>query len=201
MSARPLIAAGLVIGLMCAPPAPPSAAAPPQILTEASPFLAAASPVFVAPVLPSESAAPRPAPVPGWHWPLAGSRHVVAPYRAPAHAYGSGHRGIDLAAAPGTAVLAPADGVVAFRGTVVDRPLLTIAHADGYVSTFEPMASALSPGDVVSAGDIIGAVDVGGHSAVGSLHVGVRLHGAYINPLLLFGAVPRAVLLPCCDPI
>jgi hypothetical protein len=88
---------------------------------------------------------------------------------------------------------------VAFRGTVVDRPLLTIEHPGGFVSTFEPLLSALSPGDPVSAGDPVGIVDHGGHAAVGTVHVGVRLDGAYLNPLLLFGPVPRAVLLPCCD--
>ena len=40
--------------------------------------------------------------------------------------YAAGHRGIDLPAAAGEAVLAPADGVVTFSGTVVDRPVLSI---------------------------------------------------------------------------
>ncbi len=134
-----------------------------------------------------------------WRWPLDGPRTVTAPYRAPAHAYGAGHRGIDIAGVPGQEVRAPADGVVAFRGTVVDRPLLTIDHGAGYVSTFEPLASPLNPGDTVVAGDIVGVVAQGGHSVVGTLHVGVRLDRVYINPLLLFGAPARAVLLPCCD--
>ncbi|MFK4850787.1 murein hydrolase activator EnvC family protein [Microbacterium sp. ZW T6_19] len=136
-----------------------------------------------------------------WLWPVDGPHTVVAAYRAPAHEYGAGHRGIDIAAGVGDPVRAPADGVVAFRGTVVDRPLITIDHEGGYVTTFEPLLSELSPGDAVTAGDVIGTVDVGGHSAPGTLHVGVRLHGVYINPLLLFGDVPRAVLLPCCGPI
>lgn len=137
---------------------------------------------------------------PQWQWPLPGAHEVTSAYRAPAHEYGSGHRGADLHAPVGTAVRAPADGIVAFRGTVVDRPLLTVAHRDGYVSTFEPLVSTLSPGDVVNRGDVIGAVAIGGHAARGTLHLGVRLNGDYINPLLLFGAVPRAILLPCCAP-
>ncbi|MFS0893602.1 murein hydrolase activator EnvC family protein [Microbacterium sp. 179-I 3D3 NHS] len=149
------------------------------------------------------SAAPPPAfgDGPVWLWPLDGPRRVAEPYRAPAHAYGAGHRGVDLATAVGAVVRAPAAGVVAFRGVVVDRPLLTIDHGDGLVSTFEPLVSPLSPGDPVSAGEEIGVVDVGGHTAPGALHVGVRLDGEYVNPLLLFGAVERAVLLPCCDAI
>lgn len=136
-----------------------------------------------------------------WLWPVDGVRQVVEPYRAPAHAYGAGHRGVDLAAPVGMTVRAPAAGIVAFRGTVVDRPLLTIDHGGGLVSTFEPLQSTLAPGDAVSAGDVVGVVDVGGHTEPGALHLGVRLDGTYINPMILFGDVPRAVLLPCCDPL
>lgn len=138
---------------------------------------------------------------PKWRWPLDGTRSVAVPYRAPAHEYGAGHRGVDLSAGQGTPILAPADGVVAFRGTVVDRPLLTVRHDGGLVSTFEPLSSTLSPGDRVEAGDVLGAVAAGGHAPAGALHVGVRLDGAYINPMLLFGSVPLAVLLPCCAPL
>jgi murein DD-endopeptidase MepM/ murein hydrolase activator NlpD len=135
-----------------------------------------------------------------WRWPLDGARTVVEPFRAPAHAYGAGHRGVDLAgSAP--PVRAPAAGVVAFRGVVVDRPVLTIEHADGLVSTFEPLDSTLQIGDAVEVGDELGTIARGGHTAPGLLHLGVRLDGVYINPLLLFGTVERAVLLPCCEPL
>lgn len=137
---------------------------------------------------------------PRWRWPLTAAPAVAAPFRAPAHEYGAGHRGVDLRASLGAAVTAPADGVVAFRGTVVDRPLLTIEHADGLVTTFEPLRSELLPGDPVIAGKVVGLVDVGGHTQPGTLHLGVRSHGEYINPMLLFGDVPRAILLPCCAP-
>jgi len=130
-----------------------------------------------------------------WLWPVAGARSVVEPFRAPAHDYGPGHRGMDIAATG--EVRAPADGVVAFRGVVVDRPLLTIDHGDGLVTTLEPMQSALAPGTAVRRGDVVGTSASGGHAPSGTLHVGVRWNGVYINPMLLFGDVPRAVLLPC----
>src|SRR5690606_24664148 len=123
---------------------------------------------------------------------------VVQAFRAPAHDYGAGHRGMDISAAVGAEVLAPASGVVAFRGVVVDRPLITIDHGGGVVTTFEPVDSGLSPGDVVRTGDVLGTMSVGGHAAPGTLHIGVRVHGAYVDPMLLFGDPPRAVLLPCC---
>lgn len=136
---------------------------------------------------------------PVWSWPVAGPRSVVAPYRAPTHRYGAGHRGVDLSAPAGGEVTAPADGVIAFRGSVVDRPLLTIEHGGGLVSTFEPVRSDLVVGARVAEGQPIGVVDVGGHTPSGAIHLGVRLDGDYINPMLLLGDVPRAVLLPCCE--
>lgn len=133
-----------------------------------------------------------------WRWPVSGGIHVVAPYEAPAHDYGPGHRGIDLATEVGADALAPASGVVAFSGTVVDRPLITIDHGGGLVTTLEPVESDLSPGDPVARGEAVGRVAVGGHATPGAVHFGVRLDGEYINPMLLLGGIPRAVLLPCC---
>lgn len=142
----------------------------------------------------------------GWAWPLAGARRVVNPYVAPAHAYAAGHRGVDIGESAGTGpsapeVRAPAAGVVAFVGTVVDRPLLTIDHGNGLVTTFEPVASELPRGSVVEEGTVLGTLAQGGHAEPGQLHIGARLNGEYINPLTLFGGVPRAVLLPCCEPL
>ncbi len=133
----------------------------------------------------------------GWVWPVPSVR-IVRGYLAPAHAYGAGHRGLDLAAASGEQVRAPAGGAVAFVGTVVDRGVVTIDHGGGLVTTLEPVVDAPPPGTQVAAGDAVGLVDSGGHAAPGTVHFGVRLHGEYINPMLLLGGVPRAVLLPCC---
>ncbi|MFJ4224984.1 M23 family metallopeptidase [Microbacterium sp. NPDC089695] len=160
------------------------------VLLVAAPRATAAAPVD-----------PAPAPVPedaGWTWPVDGPHRVTESFRAPAHAYGAGHRGIDIEAPIGSDVRAPADGVVMFRGTVVDRDVLSIQHSGGLVSSYEPLVSDLAVGTVVAAGDRIGVVAHGGHTAPGALHLGVRLDDAYIDPLLLFGPVPRAVLLPCC---
>ena len=133
-----------------------------------------------------------------WSWPVAGIRVVTNPFRAPPQPWAAGHRGMDVLAGPTAEVYAPEAGVVAFVGTVVDRPLLTIAHQDGLVTTLEPVSSELSPGEPVAAGDRVGTLAHGGHSVPGTLHLGVRWHGVYINPLLFYGGVARAVLLPCC---
>jgi murein DD-endopeptidase MepM/ murein hydrolase activator NlpD len=135
-----------------------------------------------------------------WVWPVDGPRVISDPYRAPAQSWSAGNRGIDIAPLVSDVVRSPADGVVAFRGIVVDRSLITITHANGLVTTLEPVDSLRSPGDTVRAGDAIGILSTGGSTAAGHLHFGVRWHGNYINPMSLYQSVPRAVLLPCCEP-
>jgi murein DD-endopeptidase MepM/ murein hydrolase activator NlpD len=154
-------------------------------------------PVGVAPAVVASTAAPPDLSERGWRWPVAPVR-ITEPYRAPAHAYGPGHRGIDLAAAAGTSVVAPAAGVVAFAGQVAGRGVLTIDHGDGLVTTLEPVEAVLVAGTPVARGDAVASAAVGGHTVAGGVHFGVRWNGEYINPLLLLGGIPRAVLLPCC---
>ena len=133
----------------------------------------------------------------GWDWPMRPFR-LERPFAAPPHRYGAGHRGVDLRPLETEIVLAPASGVIAFAGQVAGRAVLTIDHGDGLVTTLEPVQSDLAPGAVVQQGSTVGHLTVGGHTADGVLHFGVRLDGEYINPLVLLGGVPRAVLLPCC---
>lgn len=132
-----------------------------------------------------------------WVWPVEPFR-MERPFEAPPHRYGAGHRGIDIRPVGTSTVLAPAAGAVAFAGMVAGRGILTIDHGDGLVTTLEPVDTTLEPGTPVAAGEAVGTIALGGHTSPGALHFGVRLHGEYINPLLLLGGVPRAVLLPCC---
>ena len=147
--------------------------------------------------LSADRAAPSDLASRGWVWPAAEFR-LVRGYEAPAHEYGRGHRGIDLDPQDDAAIRAPAGGVVAFSGSVAGRGVLTIDHGDGLVTTLEPVSASRRPGEKVSRGEQIAALATGGHSSPGTVHFGVRLEGLYINPLLLLGGVPRAVLLPCC---
>lgn len=132
-----------------------------------------------------------------WAWPVLAPR-VVSAYVAPAHAYAPGHRGVDVESRSGTTVYAPDDGVIAFAGTVVDRAIVTIDHGGGIVSTLEPVTPRVAAGEVVARGDVVGDLAIGGHAPAGTLHLGARIDGEYVNPLRFLGGIPRAVLLPCC---
>ncbi|WP_181064294.1 murein hydrolase activator EnvC [Pseudoclavibacter sp. AY1F1] len=134
----------------------------------------------------------------GWLWPVEAPPVVSRAFDLDAP-YGAGHRGIDIPAAPGAVVLAPAAGTVRFSGFVVDRPVLSIQHADGALSSYEPVVSELEPGDVVVAGQRLGLVSAEHrHTPEGALHLGVRQEGAYRDPASLFDGLrpAAAVLLP-----
>lgn len=133
---------------------------------------------------------------PPWVWPVPAPIRVLAPFRAPLTRYSAGHRGIDLAVASGAEVVAAGAGVVHFAGRVVDRPLVSVDHGDGVLSSIEPVEASVAPGDVVARGAPIGRVSSGGHCADACAHFGVRVHGEYVSPFLFLGGVPRAVLLP-----
>nr|WP_243874863.1 peptidoglycan DD-metalloendopeptidase family protein [Arthrobacter woluwensis] len=138
-----------------------------------------------------------------WAWPLEHPgrplRHdVLRQFDPPDQPWLSGHRGVDLRASEGVgaAVLSPADGVVNFRGTVVDRPVITIDHGHGLKSSFEPVESDLKPGEVVHLGQRIGALRPG-HCAVSvCVHWGMRQEGDYVDPLRFIQDLRPSILLP-----
>lgn len=144
------------------------------------------------------SAQSSPGAAPPWKWPLEAPREIVRPFIAPATPYAAGHRGIDLAAPEGTPVYSPADGIVYFTGTVVDRPVVSIRHSDELISSFEPVQTTLVAGDVVRRGDAVGRVVLASaqHCVTSCLHFGVRRHGQYVSPMNYLGGIPRSVLLP-----
>ena len=129
-----------------------------------------------------------------WIWPVE-PRDVVRAFEAPATAYGPGHRGIDLAAPAGAEVRSPDDGTVRFAGPVAGRPVVSIDHGAGLVSSFEPVQPSVVAGDAVTRGQPIGALLAGHAAGPARLHLGARLHGHYVDPLPLLG-VERPVLLP-----
>ena len=118
---------------------------------------------------------------------------VVRGFTAPAHTYAAGHRGLDLRAAPGQAVVAPAAGTIAFAGRVAGRAVVTVVTGDVRMS-FEPVATSLPVGTAGSAGQRLGTVTADpGHCPGTCLHLGVRRDGTYLDPLPRFR---RIRLLP-----
>lgn len=114
----------------------------------------------------------------GWLWPAVGP--IVAPYEAPAHLYGAGHRGLDIGAAPGSPVRAAHAGIVAYVGRVGGVPTLTV-RAKGIVTSYQPVDASVAVGDAVSAGAVIGTLAADSDHC-SCLHFGVREAGEYRDP-------------------
>lgn len=129
-----------------------------------------------------------------YDWPTGSRAAVLRGFDPPALEWLAGHRGVDLAAPAGSEVLAAADGVVAFAGVVAGRPVVSVDHADGIRTTYEPVEASVRAGQRVSRGDVLGTL-VAGHraDAADALHWGARTgRRAYVNPLrLLAPAVIR----------
>nr|WP_300013268.1 M23 family metallopeptidase [Pseudonocardia sp.] len=126
---------------------------------------------------------------------------VRTPFRAPAHAYGPGHRGVDLAGTAGQPVLAARAGTVVFAGAVAGRPVVSVQHDDGLRTTYEPVAPLVVAGTVVAAGAVLGVLETG-HAGCRDtcLHWGARRDRAdYLDPLVLLRP-PRVRLLPVPEP-
>jgi murein DD-endopeptidase MepM/ murein hydrolase activator NlpD len=84
---------------------------------------------------------------------------------------------------------------VHFAGFVVDRPVISIRHAGGVLSSFEPVEPTVATSDRVAQGDVIGTL-LPGHCSSPCLHLGARIDGEYVNPLLFLGGLEHAVLYP-----
>jgi murein DD-endopeptidase MepM/ murein hydrolase activator NlpD len=139
-----------------------------------------------APDGPAPDPAFAPAPPNGaWSWPVSGP--VIRGFDPPDTPFGAGHRGIDIAVAPGTPIVAPEAGTVSFAGRVGGELFVTIVHGGGLSSTYSWIsAAAVRRGDIVSRGQTIGATGTGHPGAgVPHLHFGVRLDGEYVDPLEL----------------
>jgi len=181
-------------------PSPPRGPAAPVATPVATPVAADVSALAAARPTASEGA---------WAWPLdatGGAPAVLRPATLPTHPWQPGHRGVDLAAAPGQAVLAPVDGVVVAAGRVAGRGVVSIRSASGWRATLEPVDPAVAVGEVVSRGQVVGALSApgaGGAQHCGGascLHWGVRTgSGArvvYRDPLALLRRPVRLLPVP-----
>jgi hypothetical protein len=159
------------------------------------------APLLVAPVASDALEQPRaranagPVEVPLLRAPVDGP--VTEPFSA-VDRYGPGHRGVDLAAPPGSGVRSPLAGRVTFAGAVAGRRWVTVAPDDRVAVTVGPLLEVgVRAGDRVVAGTPLGTSDAA--HGLSALHLSVRIDGVHVDPAphLVAPVVPwRASLLP-----
>jgi murein DD-endopeptidase MepM/ murein hydrolase activator NlpD len=143
----------------------------------------------------------------GWTWPVRGA--VVTGYANAGGPYTTGnHRGIDVAAAIGTPVVAAAGGTVRFAGVVGSSGLtVSVRTADGRFDTsyLHLAETSARTGEVVGPGERIGTAGTSGRPSTPTphLHFGVRDAGtrSYRDPLDLLSPRPGVRELPRGAPV
>jgi murein DD-endopeptidase MepM/ murein hydrolase activator NlpD len=152
-------------------------------------------------------AAAAPAVADTWRWPVRGD--VLTDFANVGGPYADGqHRGIDVAASPGTPVVAAAGGHVRFAGLVGSSGLtVSVRTVDGRFDTsYLHLATAsVRSGQAVGAGDRIGAAGTSGRRSTARphLHFGVRDAGTrrYRDPLDFLPPLPGVRELPRGVPV
>ncbi|MFD5495393.1 M23 family metallopeptidase [Streptomyces sp. NPDC001812] len=135
------------------------------------------------------AAAPGPGvPAVGRVWPVGVRPRVLRGWEPPETRYGRGHRGVDLAAAPGTPVRAVAAGRVSYAGRVAGRGVVSVelsgTGAPPLRTTYEPVLPSVEEGTEVAPGEVIGTVAAtGSHCTAPCLHWGLLRADLYLNPL------------------
>jgi len=124
----------------------------------------------------------------GFIWPCPAYTRISSyfgPRPQPTPGASTNHKGVDLAAPYGSAILASAAGVVTTSTYSKSAGnYIVIAHGNG-ISTVYMHCSALlvSVGETVEQGEKIAKVGSTGYSTGNHLHFGVIKNGSYVNPL------------------
>jgi murein DD-endopeptidase MepM/ murein hydrolase activator NlpD len=87
--------------------------------------------------------------------------------------------------------------VVVFAGMIAGRPVVSLGHAGGLRTTYEPVMPSVAAGQSVARGSPIGILRAGhpGCPEAACLHWGLRRGETYLDPLLLLRP-PHIRLLP-----
>lgn len=126
-----------------------------------------------------------------WSYPI--DAPVVDPFRAPAHRYGAGNRGLEYGNSAGKVVVAVDAGRVGFVGLVAGRRVVVIHHASDLRSTYTSLGSAtVVRGQRVAGGQQIGIAAAG-------FHLSARLGDSYVDPELLFAGAEVVIELTASE--
>ena len=95
------------------------------------------------------------------------------------------HAGLDIAAPPGTPVVAPADGVVSFVGYETGYgKLVSIDHGYGVITRFAHNSQIfVESGQKIKRRDVIAAIGSTGRSSGPHCHYEIRVHGVPVDPI------------------
>ena len=129
-----------------------------------------------------------------FRWPI-NSVRVTSPWGAVRRLNGTlgrPHYGVDLGAAKGTPILAPASGkiVIAETGLFFEGGLVGIDHGQGLISyTMHMSRVSVAAGQLVQRGDKVGEVGSTGRSTGPHLHWSLRWRGRQLDPQLMVGGL------------
>ena len=120
-------------------------------------------------------------------WPCPSSTRVTSDYGtrvSPTSGASSNHKGIDIGASAGAAIVSAANGTVkAANYSSAAGNYVMIDHGGGLYTVYMHCSSlAVSEGTAVSAGQTIAYVGSTGISTGNHLHFGVSLNGSYVSP-------------------
>ena len=71
---------------------------------------------------------------------------MVRTFDAPSPDWHRGHRGVDLAGAPGQPVYAAGAATVVYAGVLAGRQLVSLAHPGGLHTSYEPVQATVRGG-------------------------------------------------------
>jgi murein DD-endopeptidase MepM/ murein hydrolase activator NlpD len=94
-------------------------------------------------------------------------------------------------------VTSVAEGTVTHVGVIAGRGTVTVMHATGLRSTYEPVTPVVAVGDAVRAGETVGRMEPHGSHCDPTvcLHLGAIRGREYLDPLVFLEAA-RVRLLP-----
>jgi murein DD-endopeptidase MepM/ murein hydrolase activator NlpD len=118
-------------------------------------------------------------------WPVVG--HINSTFGArsdPFNGEGAFHRGVDIQAGYGTAIIAPAGGVVRYADFMNGYGrAMVLDHGNGITTLYGHMSGfVVTEGQIVNRGDTLGYVGQSGRATGPHLHYEVRIFNTPVNP-------------------